>query len=242
MGTPRFYAPQLTFEIGQKAVLPEKARHHAGRVLRMKAGESASLFDGRGKLATGPIEFNEAGAAITVQTIETARNESPVATTLVQALVAPEKMDWIVEKAVELGVTRIVVVPTQRSVTKLTGERLQKRLGHWRDVMISACEQSGRLFVPGIEAMSFKDALEKLQGDRKIILAPSDKNAPQLTALTSVAFAVGPEGGFDGAEIELAKSNGWTCAQIGPRVLRTETAGIVALTLANAASGDMKFS
>ena len=239
MADPRFYTPQARFEIGGKALLTEQARHHAGRVLRMKAGDRAVLFDGDGMQAAGPIHFEGKDAWIVVQSVCRPEVESPVAVTLVQALVSPEKMDWIIEKAVETGVSRIVVVPAKRSMTKLAGERLQKRLQHWESVAVSACAQSGRTRVPEISFMSFDKAL-RLQADARILLAPSASTPPKARGLSSCLLAVGPEGGFDDEEIQAALDNGWQCALIGPRVLRTETAGIVAVTLINAASGDYR--
>lgn len=236
---PRFYTPQAQFEIGQKTLLTKEARHHAGRVLRMVAGDRATLFDGAGLEADGPIAFEGADAWITVQNIRRPDCESPVAMTLVQALVAPEKMDWIVEKAVELGVVRIVAVPARRSVTKLTAERLTKRIAHWTDVAVSACEQCGRAVVPTIEYMPLTQALESVTADARLMLAPGAQSKPSLANLHSAAFAVGPEGGFDEEEIALASSLGWTSTLMGPRVLRTETAGIVAASLIGATSGDL---
>ncbi len=240
---PRFYCPNTQFVIGQPAALTDKARHHAGRVLRMVAGQSACLFDGEGMQACGPISFDEQGASILVQSITRPDCESPLRTTLLQALVSLEKMDWILEKAVETGASRIVVFPSERSVIKLSAERLTKRMAHWQDVILSACEQCGRAVVPSLDfKKSPAEAFGAVSTQHRYILCPGQTESPKLTGLTETAFAVGPEGGFSAAEIALAQQMGWTAALIGPRVLRTETAGIVALTLANAASGDMKFS
>ncbi len=241
MSSPRFYSPDAQFHLGARAYLPEKARHHAGRVLRMVAGDEACLYDGLGNEAFGPIAFEGKDAWITIEALERPDNESPVEITLIQALVSPEKLDWIVEKAVECGVVRIIVTPAARSVTKLSGERLMKRLEHWRDTVVSACGQCGRAVVPQVDFMPFEKALETT-AQAQYILAPGSDQAPKLTNLKSVAFAVGPEGGFDEKEIALAQTKGWTSALIGPRVLRTETAGIVAAAMANAASGDYRFS
>lgn len=240
MATPRFYCPDTIFTVGERALLPEKARHHAGRVLRMVAGDTALLFDGKGNEALGPIAFEGKDSWIVVNDIRQSHTESPIEITLIQALVSPEKLDWIVEKAVECGVKRIVIVPAMRSVTKLSGDRLTKRLEHFKDVALSAVSQCGRAVVPTVEFMPFEKALG-LSAQARYILAPGSDKTPALTNLKSVIFAVGPEGGFDEKEIELALENGWHSALIGPRVLRTETAGIVAVTLANAASGDCKF-
>ena len=241
MAIPRFYCPGADFAPGAKIILPEEARHHAGRVLRMRAGDIAALFDGQGHECTGPIAFEGKDATIDVQTVTEPAVESPVEITLVQALVSPEKMDWIVEKAVETGVSHIVVVPALRSMTKLSGERLGKRLAHWESVIVSACSQSGRTHVPDIVFVTFAQALE-LKADARILFAPSAGNPPKLEGARSFVLAVGPEGGFDSTEIQAAVDAGWQCALIGPRVLRTETAGIVAVTLVNAAVGDYRLS
>lgn len=238
---PRFYCPDAVFTLHEKCVLPEKARHHAGRVLRMKAGETAVLFDGKGAEASGPIAFEGKDGYIVVEGIRRPANESPVRMRLVQALVNPEKTDWIIEKAVETGVSEIVLVPAARSVTKLTGERIQKRLAKCADIAASAAEQCGRAVVPTIRFMPFAEALE-LPDEARFLLAPGAESAPRLSGLKSCTFAVGPEGGFDEAEIALAQEKGWQCALIGPRVLRTETAAIVFASLVGAISGDLQLS
>lgn len=207
----------------------------------MLAGDAAVLFDGKGTCATGPIGFEGKDAYVTVESIERPPVETPVRITLLQALVSPDKMDWIVEKAVETGVAVIAVVPARRSVTKLTDERLAKRLTHWQDIAVSACEQCGRNTVPEIRFYKKPElAFADIEAERRFILSPGSDAAAKLSQCTSVAFAVGPEGGYDAQEIALAVEHGWQCVLIGPRVLRTETAGIVAAALANAASGDYR--
>ena len=227
---PRFYCPGATFVLHEKCVLPEKARHHAGRVLRMKAGETATLFDGKGMEASGPIAFEGKDGFIVVESLTQSTVESPVRMRLVQALVSPEKTDWIISE--------IVLVPTARSVTKLTAERAAKRLAKCVDIAAGAAEQCGRAVVPSISFMPLAQALD-LEDEARFILAPGATSAPKLTELTSCTFAVGPEGGFDETEITLACEKGWQCALIGPRVLRTETAAIVFASLVGAASGDL---
>lgn len=238
---PRFYCPGATFVLHEKCVLPEKARHHAGRVLRMKAGETATLFDGKGMEASGPIAFEGKDGFIVIESLTQSTVESPVRMRLVQALVSPEKTDWIIEKAVETGISEIVLVPTARSVTKLTAERAAKRLAKCTDIASAAAEQCGRAVVPSISFMPLAQALE-LEDEARFILAPGAASAPKLSGLTSCTFAVGPEGGFDDAEIALACEEGWQCALIGPRVLRTETAAIVFASLVGAASGDLRIA
>ncbi len=240
MAIPRFYCPEAYFAPGSKVILPDDVRHHAGRVLRMRAGDAACLFDGRGNECTGPIHFEGSQAWVDVETVAAPAVESPLEITLVQSLVSPEKMDWIVEKAVETGVAHIVIVPAQRSVTRLAGERLAKRLLHWKAVVVSACSQSGRTRVPDVRFCSFEEALQ-LKADARIFLAPSSSEPPRIANAGSFVLAVGPEGGFSPEEIEAAKAAGWQCALVGPRILRTETAGIVAVSLVNAASGDYRW-
>ena len=230
MAIPRFYIPNVTFQIGVRTYLPPAARHHAGRVLRMVAGEKASVFNGLGD-----------DAYITIESLERPKTESPLSITLVQGLISAEKLDYVVEKAVELGVSRIVIVPSIRSTAKLPEDRRDRRLTRWSDIMHSACEQCGRNSIPTLEFMQFEKAMETVKADRRYMLALSSTVAPRLTRISSVAFAVGPEGGFSANEIAMATKFGWESVLIGPRVLRTETAGLVAATLANAASGDMKF-
>lgn len=236
---PRFYCPDATFVLHEKCVLPEKARHHAGRVLRMKAGETATLFDGKGMEASGPIAFEGKDGFIVVESLTQSTVESPVRMRLVQSLVSPEKTDWIIEKAVETGISEIILVPAARSVTKLTAERAAKRLAKCTDIAAAAAEQCGRAVVPSISFMPLAQALD-LEDEARFILAPGATSAPKLTELTSCTFAVGPEGGFDETEITLACEKGWQCALIGPRVLRTETAAIVFASLVGAASGDLR--
>lgn len=238
---PRFYCPGATFVLHEKCVLPEKARHHAGRVLRMKAGETATLFDGKGMEASGPIAFEGKDGFIVVESLTQSTVESPVRMRLVQALVSPEKTDWIIEKAVETGISEIILVPAARSVTKLTAERAAKRLAKCVDIAAGAAEQCCRAVVPSISFMPLAQALE-LEDEARFILAPGAASAPKLSGLTSCTFAVGPEGGFDDAEIALACEKGWQCALIGPRVLRTETAAIVFASLVGAASGDLRIA
>ncbi len=237
----RFYCPGAVFKLHNRCYLPEKARHHAGRVLRMRAGDEAELFDGNGLQAKGPIFFGGADAWIEVTEVTQPQTEPAVHMRLIQALVSPEKTDWIVEKAVEAGVAEIILCPAARSVTKLSLERAQKRLQRTADIAAGAAEQCGRAVVPQISFMKLQEAFALSDAARFILTPATDDTPLKLTGLKSCSYAVGPEGGFDETEIALAVEQGWRCARIGSRVLRTETAGIVFATLLNAASGDMRF-
>ena len=217
----------------------DEQRHQQGNH-RLRAGEEVVVFNGTGRQWRGPIRFDQQGAYVALVSTETPLVEPPVRMTLVQALVSPEKLDWIVEKAVETGVSEIVLTPAARSVTKLAGERLEKRLQKLRDIAVSAAEQCGRNVVPEIRgASSFKEAMLGTQADRRLVLAPGAAHGTRLTGEEkSVAFAVGPEGGFSPEEIDLAEEAGWLAVLLGPRVLRTETAGIAAAVWLNTLTGD----
>lgn len=237
MALPRFFVDRPDADFCRTIELPPKAAHHAGRALRLAAGEIVALFNGSGRVWTGPVSFDGKRAFVTIGEETPDDRESPVTMTLVQAQVTPEKMDWIVEKATELGVARIVLVPAQRSVTKLSGDRLEKRLEKCRETVRAACEQCGRNRLPEVVALSLKEAFA-LEGDLKLILAPGAQRGMQTEKPRSVLFAVGPEGGFAPEELQAAEEAGWRPTLLGPRVLRTETAGLAAAAWINALYGD----
>lgn len=246
MAAPRFYvsldAQALDEALlrAEEIALPPKAAHHAGRALRLRTGEEVVVFAGSGRQWRGVIRFDKDGAFVKLSAAEDPKVESPIRMTLVQALVSPEKLDWIIEKAVETGVSAVVLTPAARSVTRLSGERLEKRLSKLQDIAVSAAEQCGRNIVPAITAApSWAKALESVRAERRLILAPGAPQGGHLTGReASVAFAVGPEGGFSPEEIALAEDAGWDSVLLGPRVLRTETAGMAAAVWLNTLSGD----
>ena len=246
MAAPRFYvslsATKLDEAMADKTevMLPANAAHHAGRALRLRTGEEVVLYVGTGRQWRGTIRFEHEGAFVTLHTAEDPKNETPIRMTLVQALVSPDKLDWIIEKAVETGVTEIVLTPATRCVTRLSGDRLEKRLQKLRDIAISATEQCGRNVVPEIRGVaSFAEAMATTQGERRLLLAPGATTGAKITGKEqSVVFAVGPEGGFSPEEITLAQDTGWESILLGPRVLRTETAGMAAAVWLNTLSGD----
>lgn len=237
MTTPRFFVPG-PWE-GTTVALPEKASRHAMIVLRLRAGDRAEIFDGKGRAAAGTLQFSKEGTVIEHLAPLARETESPLKMTLAQAFVSPEKLDWIVEKAVEIGAARIVFFPAARSVTKLTGEKLEKRVAKLRAAAAAACEQCGRSLIPSVDPYpDLASALASIEAERRFILAPAARGAFAVKGAASAAFAVGPEGGFDEKEIEAAKEAGWEATLLGPRVLRTETAGLAAMAAANALAGD----
>jgi 16S rRNA (uracil1498-N3)-methyltransferase len=218
--------------------LPEAAAHHAARVLRLRAGDRVVLFDGRG----GEYEASLAMPGrdrVVAQTGEhrALERESPLAVTLVQAVSSGEKMDFTVQKAVELGVAAIHPVLSERSVVRLDGERGAKKLAHWRRIAIAACEQCGRNRIPGIGEPV---ALERYQppAGSKILLSPAGAARLADLAKGPVVLAAGPEAGFSAEEEQRLRQSGFTAVRLGPRVLRTETAALSALAALNALAGD----
>jgi 16S rRNA (uracil1498-N3)-methyltransferase len=236
----RFFFPHALPESGD-VPLPESIAHHSSRVLRLRDGDDVVLFDGRGGevaacLRQAGKEWHaELGAVTPVE------RESPLKLVLVQALAGGDKMDWIVQKAVELGVHAVIPVQAERSVVKLTGDRAAKRAEHWRQVAISACEQSGRNRVPEVAAVEgLSGYLAANQGAARLVLSPAEGvRLPSLPAPEgALHLLVGPEGGWSDKELAACRAAGCTPIGLGPRVLRTETAGLAALAALQTLWGD----
>lgn len=235
---PRFYCAQ-PLVIGETIALPEHIVHHV-QVLRLAANDCITLFNGSGGeyIATlAAIEKKRARAEIKL--FSPREVELPYTITLVQALPETSKMDWIIEKAVELGVTAIQPLAAQRCVVKLSGERAVKKLTHWQGIIISAAEQSGRNRLAHLaDPANFNDWIAQQNLHLRILLTPRAEQSLSDWARhhppQSVALMVGPEGGFTSAEEIMAARQGALLLSMGPRVLRTETAGLAALTALNA--------
>lgn len=238
----RFFFPEILPQ-GDEIRIPDPLAHHATRVLRMRDGDPLILFDGEGGevsaqlQARGKIWWAVLGESTAVE------RESPLELVLVQALASGDKMDWVVQKAVELGVTAIVPVESERSVAKLSGERAQKRVDRWRQVAISACEQSGRNRVPTIEAVTglHHYLASKRLPHCKLVCAPGAQVRLQQMARPAVPvhILIGPEGGWSDSELAAVRVAGGIAIALGPRVLRTETAGLAALSAMQALWGDL---
>lgn len=230
---------------GADIVMPEPARSHAVRVLRLRAGDAVTLFNGNGHdyparlLTASPRE-----ASVHVQSCIATASESPLRITLAQALARGEKMDWIVQKAVELGVAAIVPLVAERSEVKLDDRRAVKRMEHWRAVAIAACEQSGRAVIPSIELPQPLDrwlvTLDRAHAAR-LALHPGDGIRPRALQPVSgtLTLAVGPEGGFGKRDLDPLHAAGFRNLSLGPRILRTETAGLAAVAVLQALYGDL---
>lgn len=237
----RVYTPG-PLAAGETVELEAGRSHYLTRVLRMKSGDALILFNGDGYDYGGKLAGrNGDQLRIEIDGRQPAGNESGLHTTLAQAVSRGERMDYSLQKATELGVTRIQPLTCSRVEVRLNGERLQKRLGHWRGVVIAACEQSGRARVPEVASpLSLFDYLASTAGSQRFLLDPGATGRLAECSLDGdeAAVLVGPEGGFTAAEIEQAKRQGVETVRLGPRVLRTETAGPAALAVLQALAGD----
>ena len=230
---------------GVEITLPEAAAYHVARVLRLRAGAPLVLFDGSGADFRGEIVAVE-GDRVRVRVRERAAGlrESPLAITLVQAVSRGERMDWTLQKATELGVTCIQPVLSARSVVRLDEQQAARKLRHWQAIVAGACEQSGRSVLPEVrEPLDLSRFLaEAPRGGQRLVLSPNGPAslAGLATTAARVELLIGPEGGLDDAELEAAARAGFAPVRLGPRVLRTETAGIVALAVLQALWGDLQ--
>jgi 16S rRNA (uracil1498-N3)-methyltransferase len=240
---PRFHCP-IPLSIGASIALPDNVVHHM-HVLRLSSGDNIVLFNGSGGeyIATiAHIEKKHATAEIKAFSPRDA--ELPYAITLVQALPEASKMEWIIEKAVELGAAGIQPLAAQRCVVKLNAERTEKKLAHWQGILIAAAEQSGRTRVPHLaEPSDFASWVAQQNLHRRILLSPRTEQSLSDWAKhhppQAVALLIGPEGGFTETEETMARQHGVLTLSMGPRVLRTETAGMAALAALNAVWGEM---
>jgi 16S rRNA (uracil1498-N3)-methyltransferase len=241
---PRFYCPAINAAVGSTVTLPDQAAHHATRVLRLRVGDTVTLFDGDGEEWLGMIADAGRDVHVTIHACGPGIAEPALQITLVQSLPSGDKMDWIVQKAVELGVSAIQPVAAKRSVIKLDGDRARKRNIHWQEVAISACEQCGRNVVPTILPLLDLNqylAYARKEDELRFLLSPEGGHRLREMDKPYGRFSllVGPEGGFEEGEVDVARSVGFTPLQLGPRVLRTETAGLAALAAMMALWGDL---
>ena len=230
---------------GTPVALPEQAAEHVARVLRMSAGDPLVLFNGDGHdYAATIVEAGKRQVTVMVESATAVQRESPLPLVLAQGIARGEKMDLIVQKATELGVSAIVPLVTERSEVKLDGDRAAKRLAHWQAVVASACEQSGRAVVPAVAApQSLSGWLESLADDGALRLAllPEGTRRPRELSPTAAGalLVVGPEGGLGERDVAALAAHGFGGLQLGPRILRTETAGLAAIAALQALHGDV---
>jgi len=220
--------------------LPEAQAHYIARVLRMAEGDALQVFDGSGQEFRGIlVEVGKKRVRISLDESFAGQPESPLRIHLGQGLSRGERMDWAIQKATELGVDQITPIFSERCEVRLKDERADKRLLHWRQVAISACEQCGRSKVPVIHPpLLLADWLKQTAADLKLVLHPVAQPLESHARPETLAFLIGPEGGLSDAEVEQAQGTGFLPARLGPRVLRTETAPVVALAVAQQLWGD----
>lgn len=229
--------------VGLLVELPEHAGGHLARVLRLRENDACVLFNGDGQDYDALIaSIDKRGVQAEVVASRRIDNESPLSITLLQGIARGEKMDLILQKATELGVTRIIPVHSERSEVKLEGARAAKRLAHWRGVVASACEQSGRAVLPDVsEPAPLMQAVAEagLPADRYILspLAQTGIASMAAPAGGQLLIAVGPEGGWSARD--LLSLEGFSGIKLGPRILRTETAGLAAIAALQMRWGDL---
>ncbi len=242
MRVPRLFTGQ-PLATGMEITLEPGASRHVVTVLRLAPGSSVTLFNGEGGEYAAILSGGSAKQAkVSVGGFSDTNRQSPLAIHLGIALSKGDRFDWVVQKATELGVGQITPLITTRTQVRLGAERQQKKIQHWRQVAISACEQSGRNLLPSI--VSAVPCLEwfQIQADVKLVLHPATTNSPPLSIdpkPVSVALLVGPEGGLTSDEVSSAQRLGFTPLRLGPRTLRTETAPLTAISIVQAFWGDM---
>lgn len=242
MRQSRIYSAQSLSSAGT-VELSGQAGHYLTRVLRLSTGDLLTLFNGDGRDYSGEILAIQK-QAVTVRLGESrvAGNESPLKITLVQAISRGERMDYTLQKATELGVFSIQPVSSHRVEVRLDERRKAKRLAHWQGVVISACEQSGRAVVPEVlPPCSLDEWLAVAAPCPRLVLDPEAevKMSAMSIGVGELSILVGPEGGFTPAELQELKESGVKPVSLGPRVLRTETAGPVAIAVLQTVAGDL---
>jgi len=242
MRIPRIYVPDALTS-GTQATLPEQSAHHLRHVLRLQPGAELVLFDGRGG------DFQARIGSITKRdlTVDVGAHrdhdcESNLAVELGLGISKGDRMDYSIQKATELGVTRIIPLDTERSTVALSGDRSEKKWEHWHGVIVSACEQCGRNRLPELaKPTDFDVWVSQVTAQSKYVLSPTaTRSFRQHAAPTDlVSLAIGPEGGLTDGEIRLAERFGFSPTRLGPRILRAETAAVAALCALQTLWGDI---
>ncbi|WP_298049310.1 16S rRNA (uracil(1498)-N(3))-methyltransferase [uncultured Cardiobacterium sp.] len=231
----------LVLQAGMEIELDDNAHRHVARVLRLAVGDALTLFNGDGFDYVGEIGFcDRRTTRVRILSREVLGNESPLHLTLFAALLKGEAMDRVMQKAVELGVSRIVPVAAARSEALPAGERRDKKLAHWQGVIVASAMQCGRAVLPALDEITpLAAVLDAADGLRWIF---SPHHAPTADAPASadhLSLLIGPEGGFTPDEVAAAQSAGWFIQRLGPRILRADTAATVAIARAQSRYGDL---
>lgn len=242
MRIPRIFV-EHALHVGAQIELPAEAANHCLRVLRLKEGAELVLFNGQGgEYAARLAAAGKREARVEVVAFSPREAESPLQITLAQGISKGERMDYTLQKSVELGVARIIPLETERTVVNLRDERADKRVLHWQGVVRSACEQCGRNRLPSIEPIQgYAEWLGAVPAGLKLVLHHRADQGPRALQPDDrgLTLLIGPEGGLSEAEIEQAIAAGFTPVCLGPRVLRTETAAVAAIAALQALWGDL---
>lgn len=244
MRIPRFYQ-EIDVDLGQAQILSTTNHRHAIQVLRLKESDTLIFFDGKGGEYMAKISVcNKRDSAATLESFDEINRESSLKSTLILSTIKTDKMDFAIQKAVELGVTNIQPMISDRSVIKIKADRLKKKMLHWQAIIVGACEQSGRTQVPTIaEPLSLEACLEQYRTDFCIGMLPTSPDKFQSLALLdndkSIALFIGPEGGFTDSEEALMSQYEINTVSFGPRILRAETAVIAGLGACQQQWGDL---
>jgi 16S rRNA (uracil1498-N3)-methyltransferase len=231
-----------TLAAGIRVTLEHEAAHHVATVLRMRVGETIILFN-EGTECEGRIaQLGKHGVSIAVERLATVSRESPLRITLAQGVSRGERMDYTIQKAVELGVFAIAPIITQRTTVKLDEERADKRHEHWRRIIIGACEQSGRNHLPQLLPIaSLDDWLQATRPGVKILLrGDAELSLASVASDGDTTLLIGPEGGMAASEVTAAERAGYIAVRLGPRTLRTETAALAAIAAIQVLHGDFR--
>lgn len=227
-------------EVGCEVLLAQKQAHYLSRVLRLKEGAEVVLFNGDGNDYRCRLDgYTRESARAAVLECLPKGSDSPLKINLAQALSRGDRMDYCLQKSTELGVACVQLLTSERVELKLAGSRLSSRLQHWRSVMESASEQCGRATVPELCSPIDLEAWAALPGTRLVLDAGAGRALREVELGDSIDIAIGPEGGFSEAELEMVRQNGVIAVRLGPRILRTETAGPAAIAVLQAISGDL---
>jgi 16S rRNA (uracil1498-N3)-methyltransferase len=243
MSNLRFYSPEK-LRLGAQVKLSDNASIHATRVMRLSVGDKLLLFDGNGSDFECELVSVQKNATLAkVLSVQEVKSESPINIILLLGTSSGDRMDIGIQKAVELGVNRIIPIKTERSVVKLDEEKAKKRVEHWQHIVIAACEQSGRAVLPMVElptTLSSFCAIPATKNSTRITLDPlSSKRLADLPKpIGEIELLVGAEGGLSANEIALASQQGFIGVQLGKRILRTETAPLAAIATMNTLWGD----
>ena len=241
MRIPRIFTEQILIT-GELVQLEETASHHLSKVLRMQAGRELILFNGSGGEFTAIIqEVSKKYVTVAVAGHLADNRESPLQLELAIGISRGERFDWVLQKATELGVTKITPLITERTEVKIGGDRQEKLVDRWQQIIISACEQSQRNLLPELSApVQISNWLNTVNSDLRFVLHHRDsKTLPAEQKPQSVTLLIGPEGGLSENEIAQAQAKNFNALTLGPRVLRTETAPVAAISLVQYLWGDL---